>query len=63
MFYFIYIVKSSVTYVWWITSIQWIFEAICLIILSRKNLINEILTYNNAIGNQIVYGLKEDVSK
>lgn len=36
MFYFIYIVKSSVTYVWWITSIQWIFEAICLIILSRK---------------------------
>ncbi|MCW6107207.1 MATE family efflux transporter [Clostridium sporogenes] len=36
MFYFIYIIKSSVTYVWWITSIQWIFEAICLIILFRK---------------------------
>lgn len=36
MFYFIYILKSSVIYVWWITSIQWIFEGICLIILFRK---------------------------
>ena len=36
MFYFIYIVKSSVTYIWWITSIQWIFEAVCLTIFFRK---------------------------
>lgn len=42
MFYFIYIVKSSVTYVWWITAIQWIFEAVCLTILFRKKFNNRL---------------------
>ncbi|WP_251861630.1 MATE family efflux transporter [Clostridium sp. Marseille-Q2269] len=42
MFYFIYIVKSSVTYVWWITAIQWIFEAVCLTILFGKKFNNRL---------------------
>lgn len=37
MFYFIYILKSSVTYVWWITTIQWGFDAFLTTILLRKN--------------------------
>lgn len=36
MFLFIYILKVSVVYVWWITSIQWIFEGILMIILFNK---------------------------
>ncbi|KOA18951.1 multidrug resistance protein NorM [Clostridium homopropionicum DSM 5847] len=36
MFLFIYILKVSVIYVWWITSIQWIFEGILMIILFNK---------------------------
>ncbi|WP_050608383.1 MATE family efflux transporter [Clostridium niameyense] len=37
MFYFIYILKCRVTYVWWITTIQWVFEGIALLILFKRN--------------------------
>lgn len=36
MIYFIYLLKSPVTYVWWITSIQWIIDAIIMVTLFRK---------------------------
>jgi putative MATE family efflux protein len=38
MYYFIYILKFSVVYVWWITAIQWIFEAVFMIFLFREKL-------------------------
>ena len=37
MFYFIYILSSSVTYVWWITTFQWGFDAILTCALLRRN--------------------------
>jgi putative MATE family efflux protein len=37
MFYFVYIVKASVVYVWWITTIQWVIDGTILMILFRKN--------------------------
>lgn len=39
MFYFIYMLNSSVTYVWWITTIQWGFDALLTCILLRRNYI------------------------
>lgn len=36
MFYFIFVLKVSVVYVWWITAIQWIFEGITMFILFKK---------------------------
>lgn len=36
MFYFIYIKKFSVIYVWWITAIQWTFNAILMFILFKN---------------------------
>jgi putative MATE family efflux protein len=36
IFYFIYIYKSSVTYVWWITTIQWAFEGTAMFILFKQ---------------------------
>lgn len=36
MLYFIYLLKLSVVYVWFITSLQWIFEGICIFILFKK---------------------------
>ena len=36
MFYFIYIKKSSVIYVWWITAFQWAFNAMLIYILFKK---------------------------
>ncbi|WP_125154576.1 MATE family efflux transporter [Clostridium rectalis] len=36
MIYFIYILKSSVTYIWWITAIQWMFEGITMFIVFKK---------------------------
>jgi len=37
MFYFIYILKSSVTCVWWITTLQWAFDAILTCVLLKKS--------------------------
>lgn len=47
MYYFIYIVKISVIYVWWITTLQWFIDGMLLMILFKKrfkrsNLINKI---------------------
>lgn len=36
MFYFIYVLKLSVVYVWWITTLQWIFEGITMLILFKR---------------------------
>lgn len=36
MFYFIYIIKTSVVYVWWITGIQWIIDGTIMFILFGK---------------------------
>jgi putative efflux protein, MATE family len=36
MYYFIYIVKLSVVYVWIITAVQWFFDAVLIFILFRK---------------------------
>lgn len=36
MIYFVYILKVSVVYVWYITSIQWIFEGIAMFLLFRR---------------------------
>jgi multidrug resistance protein, MATE family len=36
MFYFVYILKASVVYVWWITAIQWLFDGIFIMILFKK---------------------------
>lgn len=36
MFYFVYTLKASVVYVWWITTVQWIFDGILIMILFRK---------------------------
>jgi len=36
--YFIFIIKASVTYVWWITTIQWCFEGITLLIFFKKRI-------------------------
>lgn len=36
MYYFIYILKVSVIYVWWITALQWIFDGTLLILLFKK---------------------------
>ncbi|GAA0178015.1 MATE family efflux transporter [Clostridium sediminicola] len=36
MYYFIVIMKFSVVFVWWITAIQWIFEAVTMIVLFKK---------------------------
>ncbi|WP_027623595.1 MATE family efflux transporter [Clostridium lundense] len=50
MLYFIYSLKASVTYVWWITSIQWVIDAIIMITLFRKRfnkLIQNHLTNTN----------------
>lgn len=38
MYYFIYLKKSSITYFWWITSLQWCVEALIFIVLYRKKL-------------------------
>ncbi|SHH99509.1 MATE family efflux transporter [Clostridium grantii] len=38
MYYFIYIMNFSVVYVWWITAVQWIFEAVFMIFVFRKKL-------------------------
>jgi multidrug resistance protein, MATE family len=40
MFYFIYILKKSVIYVWWITALQWGIDAI-LLCFAFKNLFNK----------------------
>lgn len=37
MFYFVYILKTSVIYVWWITGIQWILDSIIMFILFKKS--------------------------
>ncbi len=36
MFYFIYVLKTSVVYVWWITALQWTFEGVVMIILFKR---------------------------
>lgn len=36
MFYFIYILKVSIIYVWWITAVQWLFEGITMFILCKR---------------------------
>lgn len=36
MYYFIYIRKTSVTYVWWITAIQWGFDGLLIYIMYRR---------------------------
>ncbi|WP_418921830.1 MATE family efflux transporter [Clostridium ganghwense] len=36
MFYFIYVLKVSVVYVWWVTAIQWIFEGVTMFILFKR---------------------------
>lgn len=36
MFYFVYILKTSVVYVWWITGIQWIIDGAIMFILFKK---------------------------
>ncbi len=36
MFYIIYILKLSVVYAWWITTIQWFFEGLIMIIVFRR---------------------------
>lgn len=36
MYYIVYVLKLPVTYVWWITAIQWTFDGILIIILFRK---------------------------
>lgn len=36
MYYVIYILKLPVTYIWWVTSIQWAFDGILITILFRK---------------------------
>lgn len=36
MFYFIFTLKCPVTYVWWITAVQWAFEGTALAVLSKK---------------------------
>jgi MATE family multidrug resistance protein len=38
IFYFISILKLSVIYVWWITSIQWIFEGLTIFLLFKKKI-------------------------
>lgn len=38
MYYFIVVMKFSVVYVWWITAIQWIFEAVSMVALFKKKL-------------------------
>ncbi|NFF61430.1 MATE family efflux transporter [Clostridium botulinum] len=37
MFYFVYILKTSVVYVWWITGIQWILDSLIMFILFEKS--------------------------
>lgn len=36
MFLFIYILNMSVVYVWWITSIQWLFEGVLMFVLFKQ---------------------------
>lgn len=36
MFYFVYTLKTSVVYVWWITAIQWIFDGALIMLLFKK---------------------------
>lgn len=36
MFYFVYILKVSVVYVWWITAVQWIFEGVTMFIMFKR---------------------------
>jgi putative MATE family efflux protein len=36
MFYFVYTLKTSVVYVWWITAIQWIFDGALIMFLFKK---------------------------
>lgn len=36
MFYFVYILKVSIVYVWWITTVQWIFEGVTMFILFKR---------------------------
>lgn len=36
MFYFVYVLKVSVVYVWWITAVQWIFEGVTMFILFKR---------------------------
>ncbi|MBC2399298.1 MATE family efflux transporter [Clostridium tetanomorphum] len=40
MIYFIYILKLPVTYVWWITTIQWVFDGSVMFILFKKRFKN-----------------------
>ena len=49
MIYFIYLLKASVTYVWWITSIQWIIDAIIMVILFKKRFNQLILKSDNKV--------------
>lgn len=36
MFYFVYILKVSIVYVWWITAVQWIFEGVTMFIMFKR---------------------------
>ena len=47
MFYFIYIIKLSVVYVWWVTTIQWIFEGVVMFILFKRKF--NLLTHNKVV--------------
>lgn len=41
MFYFVYILKVSVVYVWWITAVQWIFEGVTMFIMFKRKFKHE----------------------
>ncbi len=36
MYYIVYVLKLPVTYVWWVTAVQWTFDGILIIILFRR---------------------------
>lgn len=36
MYYFIYVLQVSVTYVWWITAVQWLFDGVVIFIIYKK---------------------------
>lgn len=42
MYYIVYVLKLPVTYVWWITAVQWTFDGILIIILFRRKFKNTI---------------------
>lgn len=41
MFYFVYVLKVSVVYVWWITGVQWIFEGVTMFIMFKRKFKHE----------------------